>query len=106
MLIFGRKLISERLQKEALLYPFCQDFAVPNVIIHSNRCQREAYDVVNVTVKCCTTCQPLTRSSVCRIHFRLYRSRVGASIAHYEQHGLHRPKPEDHDIDVSSIECD
>ena len=36
MLIFGRKVISEQLQKESLLFLFCQDFAVSNLIIHSS----------------------------------------------------------------------
>ena len=64
MFIFGRKLISEQLRKEALLYPFCQDFAVPNVVIHmaeqianDANVKYKTYDVVNITVNHCTTCQ-------------------------------------------------
>ena len=63
MLIFGRDMLSERLQKEALLYPFCQDFAVPNVIIHmaeqianDANVKHKTHDVVNIIVKYCTTC--------------------------------------------------
>ena len=64
MLILGRKVISEQLQKEALLYPFCQDFAVPNVIIHFSEqlamdvsVKHGNHDVVNILNKYCTTYQ-------------------------------------------------
>ena len=64
MLIFGRKVISERLQKEALLFPFCQDFAVSNVIIHfSEQLAMDAsvkhgnHDILSVLNKSCTTYQ-------------------------------------------------
>lgn len=63
MLVFGRDMLSEQLQKEALLYPFCQDFAVPNVIIHmaeqitnDANVKHKTHDVANKIVKCCTTC--------------------------------------------------
>ena len=36
MLNFGGKVLSEQLQKEPLLFLFCQDFAVSNLIIHSS----------------------------------------------------------------------
>ena len=63
MLIFGRDMLSEQLQKKALLYPFCQDFAVPNVIIHmaeqianDANVKHKTHDVVNIIVKYWTTC--------------------------------------------------
>ena len=85
MLIFERKMISEQLQKEALLYAFCQDFAVPNVIIYFFKqlamdasVKHGNHDVVDTLSKYCTTCQFSTQLSGRRTLFRLCRSRAGA----------------------------
>ena len=63
MLIFGLEVISERLQKEALLFPFCQDFAVSIVIIHFSKqlalnasVKHRNHDGVNIINEYSTTC--------------------------------------------------
>lgn len=82
-------MISEQFQKEALLYPFCQDFAVSNVIIHfseqlamDDSVKHGSRDVVNVLNKYRTTYQLSADQAAAEPPFDFVAAELERSIDH------------------------